>query len=40
MSRSMAEGRLRQVQLIAGARQAADVSNGGDEAEVANFELH
>ena len=36
----VAERRLGQVQLIAGAGQAADVGDGGDEPEVANLEIH
>jgi hypothetical protein len=36
----MAEGRLREVQPIAGARQAADVGDRRDQPQVANLDLH
>ena len=36
----MAERRLREMELIAGARQAADLRDGGDQLQVANLKIH
>ena len=36
----VAERRLREMQPIAGAREAADVGHGGDELQVPDLEIH
>jgi len=36
----VAEGRLGQMQLIAGSGEAADVRHGRDQLQVPNFQIH